>query len=87
MNYISYGAFLHLIRYPQVIAIFTDDCIGLVFFWIKISALALQTYDGMEYLFFQCLVCSGPVLLVLGLVIPLCLCFDQIFQQILGQNG
>ena len=34
--------------YPQVIVIFSDDCIGLVFFWTKISALALQTHYGKE---------------------------------------
>ena len=32
MIYISYGEFLHLIRYPQVIAIFTNDCVGFAFF-------------------------------------------------------
>ena len=56
MVYISYGAFLHLMRYLQVIVIFNDDRIGLVFFWIKISALPLQTHDGKEYLFLR-----GPV--------------------------
>ena len=54
-------------RYPQAVAIISDDCIDLVFFWTKISALALQTHDGKECLFLR-----GPVLLVLGLVIPLC---------------
>ena len=53
MIYIAYGAFLHLFRYPQVIVIFSDDCIGLVFFYTKISALALPTHDGMECLFFK----------------------------------
>ena len=43
-------------RYLQVIVIFNDDRIGLVFFWIKISALPLQTHDGKEYLFLR-----GPV--------------------------
>ena len=45
-----YRAFLHLMGYPQVIIIFSDDCIGLVFFWTKISSLALQTHDGKEWL-------------------------------------
>ena len=58
--HISYGAFLHLIstkkRYPQVIVISSDDCVGLTFFQTKISALALQTQDEMECLFFKGLV-------------------------------